>query len=82
MERAHNILSNTSLSKYFWNEIVNTIYYLVNCYPSMAIELKTLDDAGFDTLANSSNMNIFYCLDYFQVNESMLESRARKGMFI
>jgi len=44
LERARCMLSNIGLSKCFWAEAVNTVCYLVNRSPSIAINFKTPED--------------------------------------
>jgi len=49
LERARCMLSTANLSKDFWAEAINMACYLVNRYPSTAIECKTPVEVWFGT---------------------------------
>lgn len=68
-----------SLSKDFWAEAINTAYYLVNCSPVTAIDLKTPNVVWSGTPADYSNPKIFGCPAYFHVNEGKLEPSGVNG---
>ena len=55
--------------------------YLVNRYPSTAIDFKTHEEVWSDTPANYSHLRVFGCPAYFHVNDGKLELRAKKAIF-
>ena len=66
LERAQNMLSNTGLSKCFWDEKVSTVCYLINQSPSTAIDFKTLQKVCSGTPANYSHLQVFDSPAYFK----------------
>lgn len=76
------MLSNAGLGKEFWAETVSTACCLVNRSPSTAIEGKTPKEVWFDTPTDYSRLRIFGHSAYAHVNESKLEPRAKKCIFL
>ena len=61
---------------------LNMACYLVNRSPSTALELKTSDEVWSGTPSDYSDLKIFGCPAYCHVNDSKLEPRAKKCIFI
>ena len=54
----------------------------MNRSPSIPINCKTPEEVWYGSLSNYANLRIFCCLAYAHVNESKLEPRARKCIFL
>ena len=82
LERARCMLSNCGLSKDFWAEAINMACYIVYRTPSTAIECKTPFEVWSDAPVDYSNLRVFGCPAYAQVNDGKLEPRAKKCIFL
>lgn len=76
------MLFNVGLSKEFWAEVVNIVYYLINRSSSTTIDCKTLEEIRFGSPASYTNMRVFGYLVYAHVNDGKLELKARKYIFL
>ncbi|KAA0025121.1 polyprotein [Cucumis melo var. makuwa] len=69
LERTRAMLGASGLKKAFCAEAVNTACYIVNRYPSTAIELKAPMQMWTGKLADYSNLNIFESPIYERYND-------------
>ncbi|KAF3680613.1 hypothetical protein FXO37_03233 [Capsicum annuum] len=76
MEEVHCMLSNAGLPKYFWAKADSTACLLINHSPSVVIDKKTLQDVWSGTPASYSDLRIFGCPVYAQVDNGKLEPRS------
>ncbi|GAV71232.1 hypothetical protein CFOL_v3_14726 [Cephalotus follicularis] len=76
LERARCILSNAGLSKKYWAEAVHTAAYLVNRFPSTAMELQTPQEVWSGTTGDYSGLKVFGCPAYTHVNNGKLDPRV------
>jgi Integrase core domain len=82
LEKARCMLSHAGLGKEFWTEVINTACHLVNRSPNTGIKCKTPEEIWSGKPADYSNLRVFYCPAYTHVNESKLEPRAKKCIFL
>lgn len=75
------ILSTLGLSKTLWAEAVATTIYLINRCPSLAINFKTSQEL-WSGKPSYHYFIIFKCMVYAHTNNSKLESRTIKCIFI
>lgn len=75
------ILSTLGLSKTLWAEAVATTIYLINRCPSLAINFKTSQEL-WSGKPSYHYFRIFKCMVYAHTNNSKLESRTIKCIFI
>jgi len=77
------MLSNASISKSFWAEVLAYVCYFVNWLLSSAIEGKThLKVWSRKVTQDYGSLRIFGCLAYYHVKEDKLSSTTRKGVFV
>lgn len=76
------MLSNTSLSKEFWVEAINTAYHLVNCFPHLALYGRILEQVWFFNLVKHSHLKIFSCLGYAHIDMGKLDACSVKCIFV
>lgn len=69
------MLLNAYLGQEFWAETVNTVSFLVNRYPYIAIEYKTPKEVWSGNPVDYSSLRVFGCPAYAHVNEGKLESK-------
>ncbi|KAG8496510.1 hypothetical protein CXB51_008987 [Gossypium anomalum] len=81
MEKVRCMLSNANLPKSFWAEAAFTVCFLINRSPSVAIEKKTPQEVWSGNPANYSDLKIFWCPAYANVDNGKLEPRAIKCVF-
>ncbi|XP_071914022.1 uncharacterized mitochondrial protein AtMg00710-like [Coffea arabica] len=83
VEKIRCMLSNAGLGRKFWAEAVTYAQHLVNHLPSSAIGGKTPLDVWFGKPATDyDSLCIFGSSAYYHVNESKLDSRAKKALFM
>nr|AAM08562.1 Putative retroelement [Oryza sativa Japonica Group]AAM10749.1 Putative retroelement [Oryza sativa Japonica Group] len=82
ISKARCMLSNAGLPKQFWAEAVSTACYLINRSPSYAIDKKTPIKVWSGSPANYSDLRVFGCIAYAHVDNSKLEPRAIKCIFL
>lgn len=61
---------------------MSTTYYLVNKNPSATIGFKTPEEIWSGRPAKYENLSIFRCSTYVHINQSKLDVRALKGVFV
>lgn len=76
------MLSPSGLSQTFWVKVVATVAYLINRSHFLAIDFKTPQKLWSETPFNYHHLRTFICVAYAHINNSKLESRAIKGIFI
>ena len=76
------MLLQVKMSKVFWAEAVHTTSHIVNRSLASAIDFKTSYKFCSGEPSNYSYFRIFGCPAYYHVNESKLESRAKKVIFV
>ena len=82
LKKVRCILSNSSLFKNFWTETASTACYLVNRSPSTIIGLKTPEAVWSGKPIEYSDLRIFGCPAYTHVNDSKLELRSKRCIFV
>ena len=82
MERVRCMLFHSKLPKTLWAEALCTTCYLINRWPSIAIEFKTPYKVWLGKLADYSKLRIFGCTTYAHINQGKLELRALKYAFL
>ncbi|KAG8484888.1 hypothetical protein CXB51_021392 [Gossypium anomalum] len=82
MEKVRCMLSNANLPKSFWAEAASTACFLINRFPSVAIEKKTPQEVWSGNPANYSDLKIFGCPAYVHVDNGKLEPRSIKCVFL
>ena len=73
------MLSNASISKSFWAELLAYACHLVNRLPSSAIGGKTPLDVWSGKVAQDYDSG---GLAYYHVKEDKLDPRAKKSVFV
>ena len=74
---------NARLSNDFWAKIVTYAFHLVNRFLSVAIGGKTLFEVWFGKLVNDyDSLHVFGSTAYYHVNESKLDPRTKKALFM
>jgi len=76
------MLSNVGLSKGFWANVVNIVYYLINRSLSTTIDYKTLKEVRSESPTSYINIRVFRYFAYAHMNDSKLELKARKYIFL
>jgi len=76
------MLSNVGLSKGFWAKVVNIVYYLINRSLSTTIDYKTLKEVRSGSPTSYINIRVFRYFAYAHMNDSKLELKARKYIFL
>jgi len=82
-EKIRCLLSNSGLSKTFWEDAMTYASHLINRLPSSVIRGKTLMEMWSGKAASDYDMlRVFWCPAYYHVNDGKLEPRVRKVMFL
>ncbi|GKD67588.1 retrovirus-related pol polyprotein from transposon TNT 1-94 [Tanacetum coccineum] len=77
------MLSNAGLGKEFWAEVVTYACYLVNRFPSTAIDGKTPFEKCYGKPASDYDSSlVFGSAAYYHVKESKLDPKAKKALFM
>ena len=76
------MLNQTKLGKHFCPEVVATTCYLIYCSSHTALKLKSPQEVWYNTPINYSSLRVFVCPIYIHVNDGMLETRAKKCIFV
>ena len=77
------MLSNASLDKKFWAEVVSYASHLVNRLSSAVIGGKTHMEMWSEKHAqNYDSIRVFGCLAYYHVKDGKLDPHARKAIFV
>ena len=83
VEKVCCMLSNAGLDRKFWAEAVTYAQHLVNRLPSSAIGGKTpLEVWSGKPATDYDSLRIFSSTAYYHVNESKLDPRAKKSVFM
>ncbi|KAF3665269.1 Retrovirus-related Pol polyprotein from transposon TNT 1-94 [Capsicum annuum] len=82
MKKVRCMLSSAGLSKSFWVEAAFTTCLLINLSPSVAIDKKTPQEVWSSTLDSYSDLRIFGCPAYADVDNEKLEPRSAKCLFM
>ena len=78
MEKVKCMLFNAQLPKSFWAEATSTACYLINLSPSIAIEKNNLQEEWYGSPPTYSDLKIFGCSAYVDVENGKLEPRLIK----
>ena len=77
------MLSNASLGKQFWAEVVLYASHLINRLPSAALNGKTpLEVWSGKPINDYDTLHVFGSTAYYHVKESKLDPRAKKALFM
>ncbi|KAG9455031.1 hypothetical protein H6P81_007935 [Aristolochia fimbriata] len=83
VEKVRCMLSNPGLGRKFWAEAVTYAQHLVNRLPSSAIGGKTpLEVWSGKPAIDNDSLHVFGSITYYHVNESKLDPRAKKALFM
>lgn len=85
MENVRSILNDARLAQDFWEEVVDTIYYLVNRSPISSLVDKTPHQAWFGKKPSLEHIQVFGCDSFVHVpkeKRSKLDSKEKKSIFI
>jgi hypothetical protein len=82
ISKAHCMLSNSGLSRKFWVAVASTACHLINCSPSTSIGKKTPIEVWSGSPYDYSQLRIFGCVAYAHADNSNLEPRAIKCIFL
>ena len=83
LEKVRCMLSNASLGKQFWAEAVMYASHLINHLPSAALNGKTpLEVWSGKPINDYDTLHMFGSTTYYHVNESKLDPRAKKALFM
>ena len=83
LKMARIMLSNVNLSKEFWAEAVSYACQIINRLPAAANEGKTPLQVWSGSPATDYDFfHIFGCHAYYHVQESKLDPRAKKAIFM
>ncbi|XP_071940042.1 uncharacterized mitochondrial protein AtMg00710-like [Coffea arabica] len=83
LEKVRCMLSNAGFDRKFFTEVVTYAKRLVNRLSSSAIGGKTSLEVWFEKPATDyDSLRIFYSTAYYHVNESKLDPRAKKALFM
>ena len=66
----------------FWGEAVSTAVYLVNRYPSRALDLKTPEEMWSGKPHELGNLRTFGCAAFAHQKDDKLSLRSRKCVFL
>ena len=77
------MLSNASLGKEFWTEVISYAVHLLNRLPSSALNGKCPLEVWSDKpISDFDSLHIFRCVAYYHVKDGKLDPRAKKGLFL
>ena len=83
LEKVRCMLSNASLGKQFWAEVVMYASHLINRLPSSALNGKTPLEVWSGKPINDYNtLHVFGSTAYYHVKESKLDPMAKKALFM
>ena len=83
LEKVRCMLSNAGLGKQFWAEAVMYASHLINRLPSTALNGKTpLEVWSGKPINDYDILHVFGSTAYYHVNESKLDPRAKKTLFM
>ncbi|KAG6433002.1 hypothetical protein SASPL_104605 [Salvia splendens] len=83
VEKVRCMLSNTGLDREFSAEAITYAQHIVNRLPCSAIDGKTPLEVWSDKPAiDYDSLRIFGSIAYYHVNESKLDPRAKKALFM
>lgn len=83
VDKVRCMLSQSRLSKVFWAEALSYASYIINRLPASALDGKTPKEVwSGQPVYNYDSLHIFGCPAYFHVNESKLDPRAKKAIFM
>ena len=83
LEKVQCLLSNTSLDKSFWAEVIVHTSHLLNRLPTTAIGGKTpLKIWSCGAARYHGSLRVFGCLSYVDVKKDLLDSKVNKLIFL
>ena len=83
LEKVRCMLSNASLGKQFWAEVVMYASHLINRLPSASLNGKTpLEVWSGKPINDYDTLHVFGSTAYYHVKESKLDPRAKKALFM
>ena len=81
LDRVVCMLYSSGLPKHFWGALMTTCY-LVNGFPSNAIDCKTPEELWHGNPSNYDHLRIFGCTTYVHQSEGELELRSIKCIYL
>lgn len=85
LDMAKCLLFESKLPSKFWAEAVNTLVYLLNKLPTVAVKEKTPFEAWYGIKPSVSHLKVFGCVFYALIpaeKRTKLERRATPGIFV
>ena len=85
LERARSMRIHAGLPKQFWADAVNTAVYLINRWPSVALNYGIPEEAWTGKEVNLNHLRIFDCISYVHVylhHKSKLDPKSKRCIFI
>jgi len=82
ISKACCMLSSLGLNICFWTEAASTACYLINRSPYINLGKKTPIEVWYGSLADYLQLRVFSCTTYDHVDNSNLEPRAVKYIFL
>lgn len=85
LNKARSMITQSKLSKKFWEEAVLTAAYIMNRSQSCIVENKTPYELWLGKKPNVSNMRVFGCICYARIPDSLrtkLDDKGRKCRFV
>jgi hypothetical protein len=76
------MLSNSSLRKQFWAEVINTACFITNRSPHSSLNMKTPEERWSGKPPDYNNLKIFGCPAYAHVSNGKLDPRSVKCIFL
>jgi len=85
MEHARCMRLHVGLPLQFWEDVVDTVVYLINRGPSSSLHGGILEEAWIGKKVNYSFLNTFGCEVFVHINKeniTKLETKSKKYTFI
>lgn len=82
MDKVRCLMLSSGIPKLFWGEAVNTVVYLINQSPSTATNIKSLMDIWSSSPPTLSHIRVFDCAAFAYQQESKLDPRSKKCVFL
>lgn len=76
------LLVQSQLTKTLWQEILLTVYYLINLSPSITLDFKTPYEMWYDKPTSYDSLKVFESPVYANISQGKLAPRAFKSHFI
>jgi hypothetical protein len=85
MERARSMRLHDGLPLQFWEDVVDTVVFLINRRPSSSLYGRILEEAWIEKKVNYSFLKTFGCEAFDHIdkeNRTKLEAKSKKCTFI